>query len=156
VAIRFELTETIAAPPERVFAIMTDIPAAAHWMPGFVRIERLTGGEFGPGTRFRETRKMYGHEATEEFEVVAMEPPRALELHVDGTKGSSKRGLYRFRYRLEPDAAGAGTRVVLAGELTGLNRLMELLGRLMAGTFKKACAKDLAAMKAYIERGASA
>lgn len=153
-AIRFELSETIAAPPERVFAVMTDIPAAAQWMPGFVRIERLTGGEFGPGTRFRETRRMYGHEATEEFEVAAMEPPRALEFVVDGTKGSSKRGLYRFRYRLEPD--GAGTRVVLAGELTGLNWLMGLFGKLMAGTFRKACAKDLAGMKAYIERGAAA
>jgi carbon monoxide dehydrogenase subunit G len=150
-AITFELVESIAAPPERVFAVLADLDAAGKWMPNFVRIERLTEGKYGPGARWRETRKMYRREATEEFEVTAMEPPRSLELYVDGAKGSSKRGYYRFRYRLEPAAAGAGTRVILAGEMGGLNWLMELFGRLMAGTFKKAIAKDLAAMKAYIE-----
>lgn len=147
--LNFTLQEQFSAPPERVFAMLTDLDQAARWMPNFVRIEKLTPPPFGRGTRWREVRKMYGREANELFEVTAYEPGKALELYVDGTQGSSKRGHFRFRYELQP--ADGRTTVTLAAEIGGMGALMELLGRLFMGAFKKAVVQDLAAMKRYME-----
>lgn len=150
-ALQLTLTDSIAAPPDRVFAVMTDMDSVSKWMPNLVKIETVTSGPYGPGTRWRETRKMFGKEATWEFEVKRAEPGRLLELYVDGKKGSSKRGEYRFTYYLEP--SGPGTSVRMEGEIGGMGWLAELFGKMFLGHFKKACAKDLTAMKAFIEAG---
>lgn len=150
--IRFSVAEPIPAPPDRVFAGLTDLDGASAWMPGLIRIERLDGG--GPlevGSRWRETRRIFGREATEEFEVTHLAPPTEIRLRVDGTRGTSKRGEYLFRYELRP-RGDAGTDVRLDGEIGGLGRVMELVGRLMAGPYRKACLKDLRALSAHLGR----
>ena len=147
-----EIEETIAAPPERVFAAITDIDSFGQWMRGFVRNERLTDGPVGKGTQFREVRKMFGREAGEVFEIVAWDPPRMFELYVDGTKGSSKSGWFRFRHTFTPVAGG--TRMTLSGEVGGMSGCMGFLGKFMMSPMKKAIRKDLAAFKAWVERGA--
>jgi len=147
-AIEFTVTQHFVAPPERVFDALTDLEGAADWMPGLVGIEQLTAGDFGPGTEWRETRRMFGHEATEQFEVTDCEPPRHLGLRVDGTRGTSRRGEYLFDYRLEP--SGGGTEVVLHGQIRELGTIMGLLGRLMKGPYRKACAKDLEALARHL------
>jgi len=152
-ALTFELKETIAAPPARVFAAVVDVDRMGEWMPGFVRIERLTPGPLAKGSQFAETRKMFGHEAREVFEVTEFDPPRAMVLFVDGTKGSSRSGWYRFRHTVEP--SGAGAVLTLSGEIGGASGCMALFGKLMCGPMKKAIAKDLAALKAWIERDAA-
>ncbi len=148
-AITFTLTERIAAPVDAVFAALLDVDSFGRWMPGFVRLERTGSGPLAVGHRFRETRKLFGREATEEFEVTALEPGRALALFVDGTKGSSKRGEYRFRYEFAPEEGG--TRMTVHAEIGGMGRVMEWIGRLFAGGMKKAIAKDHAAFKAWVE-----
>src|SRR5690606_37405975 len=120
------------------------------WMPDFVRIERLTEGPFGVGTAFRETRRMFGRDSTEHFEVVGYEPGRSVVFFVDGQKGTMGKGAFRFTYTLAPE--GTGTQLIVAGEVTGLGRLAELLGRLMLAPMKKMMAKDHAALKAHVER----
>lgn len=150
-ALKMELRETIAAPPERVFAALTDVDSLPHWMSGLVRIERLTDGPFGKGTRFREVRKMFGREAAEVFDVVEFDPPRSFALFVDGRNGSSGKGEFRFRHTLAPK--GGGTELVLSGEIGGMSRIAEFFGRLMCGFMKKAIARDLAALKAFVEDG---
>ena len=149
----FELRSTIAAPPERVFAGITDLDRMGEWMPGFVRIERLTEGPLRKGSQFRMTRRMFGREATEQFEVADYDPPRVFGLFVDGTKGSSRSGWFRFRQTIAP--TGGGTHLVMSGECGGASGCMAFLGKLMLGPMKKAMAKDLAAQKAWIEKGAA-
>lgn len=153
-SIEFDLTQRFDAPPGRVFHALTDLDAAREWMQGLVRLEQIGDVASGPGMRFRETRTMFGREATEEFEVTTYDPPRALGLYVDGARGSSKRGEYRFDYRLEPD--GGGTLVHMHGSISGMPKVLGWLGKLLASPFKKACAKDLAALAAYLERTAPA
>ncbi len=148
-AIRFQQIEHIAAPPEAVTAAIAAIGDYGAWMPNFVRVERLTEGPFGVGTQFRETRKMFGRDSTEHFEVVAFEPGRRVELFVDGTKGTMGKGAFRFAYTLAPE--GGGTRMTVDGELSGLSRIGELFGKLFMGPMKKAIAKDHVALKAHIE-----
>ena len=60
-------------------------------------MEKLTHGEFGPGTKFRETRKFFGKTASEVFEVVAADPPRRVTLSVDGKATTTwKKGDARY------------------------------------------------------------
>lgn len=149
--IEFTVRQEIAAPPERVFAVLQDLDSAKQWMPGLVAIERLSPGRFGRGTQWRETRRMFGSDASEVYEVTGFEPGRSLELYVDGEQGSSKRGYFRYRYRLEP-AGSTATTLSLTTEIGGMGFLLELLGRFMVGGFKKNLLADLEALAKYVER----
>lgn len=148
-SIRFEAAEVIGAPAEGVFDALLDLDAAQQWIPGVVRIEGLSSGPLDEGSEWRETRKLFGREATEQFEVVMLDRPHRIELRVDGTKGSSGCGEYLFTYRLEP--AGAGTEVRVTGEIRGLSGPMKWLGKLFARPYRKACGKDLKALKQFLE-----
>ena len=148
-ALEFTVRKEIAASPERVFESLKDLDAASKWMPNFVGIEKLSPGKFGVGTKWRETRRMFGREASELFEVTGLEPNKSLELFVDGTQGSSKRGHYRFRYQLEP--TGGKTALTMEAEIGGMVFILELFGRLVLGSFKEAIISDLDAMANYIE-----
>jgi uncharacterized protein YndB with AHSA1/START domain len=151
--IKLQITETIAAPPERVYEALTDLDDAKRWMKGLKSIEKLTQGPFGPGTKWRETRKFMGHQASEVFEVIAAEPSQRLEIFCDGKSGTSKRGHYRFTYVLKPD--GEGTRLELLGEISQVGWFGELLGRLFAGLYKSAIARDITALKQTLESAKS-
>lgn len=152
-SIEFTVTQHFDAAPDRVYDALTDLEGAAEWMPGLVGIRRLTDGAFGPGTEWDETRKIFGREATERFEVTACERPRHIALRVDGAKGTSKRGEYLFEYRLEP--GGEGTDLTLHGEIRDLGAVMGFLGRFMKGPYRKACAKDLEALARHLDSGAA-
>ena len=149
-AVQFTVTQHFPHEPDQVFATLTDMEAVGQWMPGFVRIEMLTEGDFGVGTEWRETRKLFGKEATEQFEVTECRPPSRLGMRVDGSKGSSKRGEYLFTYELEPSEGG--TDVVLHGEIGGLSGVIGLMSKILVGPYKKACAKDLRALAEHMGR----
>ena len=144
-----ELAETIAVSPALVWAELTDIAGWSRWLPNLVRLDMLGGTSIDVGTRFRETRKMFGRDATEVFEVTCAQPPHELELHVDGREGSSRRGSYRFRYRIEPVAVG--TCLHLHARIEGMGWFFKRIGRLFAGGFRRALATDLAAFKRHVE-----
>ncbi|HKY31973.1 MAG TPA: SRPBCC family protein [Candidatus Polarisedimenticolia bacterium] len=147
----FRVEETVKAPPERVFAALTDVDGWRDWMPGLVRIDRNGSGPLVQGSVFRETRKMMGHQAVEEFQVTRVEPHRALGLFVDGSKGSSRKGEYHFLHELAP--AGDATRLSLHGRIEVPGVMAKIFGRLMIGMFRKACAKDLSALARHVETG---
>ncbi len=146
--VEFTVQQGFANAPDRVFQALTDLKGIANWMPGFVKVEILSEGAFGLGTQWRATRKLFGKEATEQFEVTRFEPPTGLGLRVDGSKGTSKRGEYLFDYRLTPQ--NGGTEVTLHGAIRGLGRIAGLISRLFVGTFKKACVKDLRALATHL------
>ncbi|HVK71263.1 MAG TPA: SRPBCC family protein [Polyangium sp.] len=150
--ISFTSEHRIDAPPERVFEAMTHPEGFGDWMQGFVRAERLTPGAFGVGTEFRETRKMFGKEATEHFEVTTCVPGKRLGLRVDGTKGSTGKGEYRFDYDFEPAGTGTIVRTNAVIDMPG-GLFTKIMSKLMGGFFKKGCDKDLDALKTYMERG---
>ena len=147
-AMTFEVARHLPAEPERVFEALTNLGGAGAWMPGLVKIEPADAAPVKVGTRWRETRRMFGHEATEEFEVIRVDAPRRLGLRIDGTKGSSKRGEYLFDYSLSP--AAGGTDVVLNAQIRGLSGIPAFVGRLFINPFKNACARDLDALSRYL------
>lgn len=148
-ALHFTISEWIGASPNVVYGVATNLELAGKWMPNFVRMEKLTRGEFGPGTRFRETRKMFGKTQSEVFEVVEASPPKRVRLFVDGSQGASRRGRFDFDFQFEP--VDDGTRVTLSGSLSQLTWIWELLARLFMRSMRKSCEAELRAMKTYIE-----
>ncbi|WP_407270464.1 SRPBCC family protein [Radiobacillus sp. PE A8.2] len=149
-SIRFEAKETFQVPKQKVYTSLLDLDSAKQWMQGLVSMERLDQGPMQVGSEWMETRKMYGKEASEHFEVVELREPDKLVLRCDGTKGSMGKGEFVFTYIVT--ASDDHTEVTLDGEINGLTGLSKLFGKMMAGAFKKACVKDLNALKSYLKK----
>lgn len=148
----FSFATEIAAPAERVYECLTDLEGYGAWMSGLVHVERLSGGPFAAGTRWRKVRRFDRRESREVFEVAAADPPHELALQVDGKQGSSGKGVYRFHYRLTDGAGGSETTSLeLQVEIDLPGVVAKLLGRMARGSLKQAIANDTAAMKAFLE-----
>jgi len=145
---QIELETIVAAPPAAVFSTLADVDSWARFMSGVESVEILSPGAIGAGTRFRETRTMFGKTATEEMTVVEIEPPNRLLL------AASNHGTqYRVEHKLA--AAGAGTRLSLqfsGTPVTLLARIFAPLGLLFAGSVRKQIEKDLADLKREAEQ----
>ncbi len=148
--ISFEVIRTIHVSQQAAYRGLLDLDAAQHWMQGLVKMERLDEGQMREGSQWRETRRMFGNEASEHFEVIELNEPNKIVLRCDGTKGTTGKGEFIFTYRLK--SSGNQTVVTLHGEIKGLTGLTKFFGKVMAGVFKKASAKDLDALKSYLER----
>ena len=146
----FSMEEYVDATPERLFEVVTNLDEATNWMNGFVRIDKAGDRSFGVGTEFDETRKMFGKDSTEHFEVTEYEPPSKVSFYVDGSKGTSKKGEFYFTYEITE--AGSGSRITLFSKIDMPGRFAPLLFRIFGGFFKRAMRKDLRSMKSYAER----
>ncbi|WP_085992280.1 SRPBCC family protein [Oceanobacillus senegalensis] len=148
-SIHFEVIRTMPVSKEKAYRALLDLDTAKNWMQGLVRMERLDEGPMEVGSEWKETRKVFGKEASEHFEVVELNEPDKIVLRCDGTKGTTGQGEYVYTYLIT--SSGNHTEVTLKGEIKGLTGLAKVFGKMMAGTFKKACAKDLDALKNYLE-----
>ena len=133
-----KLTRQIAAPVDAVYREFTDIANVWEHIEDITKIEMLTDGPLRAGTRFRETRIMRMFmtktEATEEFEVTAVEPNKRFAM-----TSESCGCRYDMEHRFTPE--GDGTRVdfaMSAKPLTFVAKLMTPLGWLMQGMMKLA------------------
>ena len=149
-AIEFNVEVHFNAPPQRVFEALTSVNSFIDWMPNLKEIKVLSEGDVGEGTVFEETRRMFFRDATEHFRISMYEPPEMLELTVDGSEGSSGSGQYTFFYHLEENEGSGGTSMSMHGEITGLNKVMEFLGRLSVRFMARAIRKDYRALASYL------
>jgi hypothetical protein len=144
----FTLSRVIQAPAAEVFAAFTDVENLPARVKGIVRVEKLTPGPVGTGTRFKETRVMFRREASETFEVAALVPNTRFELTASGCGAE-----YRCTYAFAPDPAG-GTRVDLTVATRAVSfwaKLFTPLAFLMIGGMKKCAAQDLDDLRAAVE-----
>lgn len=145
---KIEVATEITAAPEVVFATLTDLEKLPGFLQGVRSVEMLDPGPLRVGTRFRETRIMFGREATEEMTFSVFDPPRRFVLTAEN---------HGTRYTTTHDVAssGSGSRVSLTFEgvpLALAARLFSILGALFAGNIRKLLAADLEAVKAEAER----
>jgi hypothetical protein len=142
-----------SAPPERVWSVLSDFEHAAGRIEAIRKIEILTPGPVGKGTRFRETRMMFKKEATEEMEITEWVPPRRYVLECESCGCH-----YRSAVSCTPEENG--TRVEMSMEAKPLSFAAKILGALMgwmmAGACRKAFEKDLSDLKRHVEGGATA
>lgn len=142
---RLCVSEWINASPEHVFGVMRDPDQARSWMPGLTAMEVEPPGPLETGSKFRETRKMFGKQHTVEFDVVGVEPGRSIELAAIDCGVS-----YFFTQSVAPE--NGGTRLTLDGRAEGGGLVARMMMKMMGvGMMRKALAKDLAALKGYIE-----
>ena len=133
------VTRHIDAPIERVFELFTDLEHAADRIAGLDLVEMLSEGQFGVGTRWRETRKMFGKEATEVMEITACEPPNMYVADA-ASHGSQYRSIWKF------SQAGDGTDVAMEFQATPVSlmaKLMMPLAELMMKSVVKLLEADL-------------
>ena len=65
-----QVSRGVKAPASVVWGIITDIEGSVDTIAAIEKVEILSGGhEFGLGTTWRETRTMFGRQATEVMEV---------------------------------------------------------------------------------------
>ena len=146
-----ELQTQIAAPIDVVFEHLTDFANAPQMVNGITNVKMLTEDPLRVGTRFEETRVMFGKEAVEQMEVTALEPPRLYTL---GAESHGSR--YASTFRL--DERDGGTHVHLdfqATPLTLVAKVMSVLMKPMMKSVMNECAKDLEDIKNFVEAKAS-
>jgi uncharacterized protein YndB with AHSA1/START domain len=140
----------IAAPPDRVFTLFTDLRNAPSRVKGITALEVLTDGPIGKGTRFRETRTMFGRSCTETLEITGFDPPRSYTV-----AANSGGCLCQTEFSFRPDADGTAVEFIFSATAqTFMAKLMSPLFRLMASTCRKAVERDMADLKAVAEGGA--
>ena len=142
----------IAAPAARVWEVITDLDSAPSRLSAVESIERLDGG--GPirvGTRWRETRRMFGQSATEEMQVVALEPPRS---YVIGAEGGG--AVYRTELQVAPEGERA-SHLSMSFTAAPTGRLAALASKVMSPlvsrTMRRALHRDLVDIKRAAEDG---
>jgi uncharacterized protein YndB with AHSA1/START domain len=70
----------VAAPVERVFDVFTDVEHGAERVSNVKKIEMLTVGGVRLGSRWLETREVFGHRDSAEMEVTAFERNRTYTI----------------------------------------------------------------------------
>lgn len=145
---KMSMTLTVHANVDEVFRMCTDLRHAPERISGITRMEVLTDGPIGVGTRFRETRVMFKKEHTEEMEITEFTPGRSYTVECESCGCH-----YRSGFDFTP--SGDGTNVTFrmdARPLTWAARLMAPISALMFSPMMKKCVgQDLADIKAAAE-----
>ncbi len=132
----------VAAPAATVWALITDIENSPQVVAGIDKVERLDDASgFAVGTKWRETRTMFGKTATEDMTVTVVDPGRSY------TTEAHNRGV-RYLSSMTVEPTGADSCVLsmhFSAEVSGLlnKTLGAVVGRLMMGTTRKMMQQDL-------------
>lgn len=129
----------ISAPVDRVFAQLMDLEHWPETISAITKIEKLTEGPVGSGTRFKETRVMFGKEHAETMTFENVTPNRGYTL-----TASSCGMRYATTHTLTPEAGGTKLRLEMqTTPLTlGAKILSPVMGAMLKGTMKKMIARD--------------
>jgi carbon monoxide dehydrogenase subunit G len=137
------VSQEVDVPPESVWVIITDLDQFERTISAIEKVERLDDGDgFGVGTRWRETRTMFGRTATEEMEVTSIDHGRSYVTEADS---------HGAQYRTTMAAAPLGADRTLLSTTFGAEPhgfmakvLSTTVGRLFDRSTRKALEKDLA------------
>jgi uncharacterized membrane protein len=146
----FTVSARIEAPIEKVFASASDLENVAQIMGQIEKIELLTPGPIGVGTRFRETRKLKGHSATETMEITEFETNRRYVVTCDS---HGAKFLSEFRFR--PIDGNVATTVEVdfrARPVSFVAKMMAPLMKAMEGIIRQCVEQDLSDLKHSLER----
>ena len=145
------IEEVVSGPVERVFEVFSDVRAIEERISGIVGVEILSDVTSGEGVKWRETRVMFGKEASEVMWISDYDPPRCYRVN------ASSHGMsYVSTLTFEAVDAGA-TRVrheYVATPLTLTARLMQPMMVAFKGSLRKMLHADMVELKAFVEADA--
>jgi uncharacterized membrane protein len=137
----------IAAPLERVFDVFTDLEHSPGRVSNIQKIEMLTVGPFKLGSRWIETREVFGGSDSAEMEVTAFERNRTYTI-THHKAGARIDALFTF----EPGENGTRVRVDFAVAGPGLPPgSLAPVRWAMAGKVHDVIGHDLAELKDVLE-----
>lgn len=142
---QLRLSRQIPATAEQVWAVVTDIEAAPHTLRDVLSVDLQTQGPYGVGTRWIETRKMFGFEGSEEMQVVEADAPRRTVVVAEAGGADYRTEFILSRISGSPDATQL-TLVFSAvpqsrGGLKG--KLMGVMAKVGLKATRKAMEQDL-------------
>ena len=144
------LTQHIHATPDKVWAVISDIPGSAATLSGIDAVQMLSDGPHGEGTRWKETRTLMGRSETVEMWVAQADPPRSTTV-----KALQRGADYTSRFSLAERDGGTDLTLTFGADVvkpTVLSKIaMVLFGKLGMSITRKALAKDLAEIAAKAE-----
>jgi len=148
--VQLRVSRPVAAPPEAVWAQITDLTATPEVLSGVESVERLDDLDgFDVGTRWRETRTMFGKQATEVMEVTAIDPGRSYTV-----RSVHGRTTYTSGLEVEPAEEGKSRLSMTFGaEADGLATKLAAatVGRLFSGATKRMLEQDLDDIATHLE-----
>ncbi|HVH99764.1 MAG TPA: SRPBCC family protein [Enhygromyxa sp.] len=139
------VTRLISAPVEAVFDAVAHIDRFSQVVPDIVRVEYVSEQKRGVGTRFRETRRMNGKEATVELAVTEYVENDRVRLVAD-----SHGTVWDTLFTVAP--SGGGTVLTMTMDAKAHKLLPKLLNPLIKGMVRKGVEQDMDAVKAFCER----
>jgi hypothetical protein len=148
------VSREISAPASTVWALATDLDRWVEVVSGIDGVERLDGGAgFGPGTRWRETRTLFGKQATEDIEITDVDSGRRYDTLAE-SHGA------RYHSAVQVDAIDdARSRLTMSFDAEPQSLLAKVLGvvmgPMMASASRKALERDLADLAAAAELDAA-
>ncbi len=144
----YQFSKHIDADPRRTFEMISDFRTAPERIRAIKKLELLTDGPIRKGTRFRETRVMFGREATEEMEITDFVPGKSYTVG-----GESCGAAWSSALRCVPNAGGTDVQVEMTMKPVSLfAKIMSPLSFIFAGSMKKAIEQDLDDLKSALEK----
>lgn len=140
------VVRTIDAPIERVFDTVAHVENFAKAVPQIVATEFLSDVMSGVGTRFRETRRMHGREATTELEVT--EYAENDRVRIVGDAGGT---IWDTVFAVSPDPDSDRVQLMLTMDARPYTLMSRLVNPFIKGFVRKAIESDMDAVKAYCE-----
>jgi carbon monoxide dehydrogenase subunit G len=139
---------TVGAPIGATFGTFSDIEEAAPHLSGITKLEVLEGTSPGVGFKWRETRSMFGREATEEMWMTEFEAPSRYAVEAE-SHGSKYRTTFEFT---SVDESTTEVQMTFSGTAVSMGaKVMSFLSGFMTGSVKKAFHQDLVDMKDLAE-----
>jgi hypothetical protein len=141
------LEKFIAAPVDQVFLIFSDIDHAADNISGVIKIEKLTEGPVGVGTRFKQTRHLLNMDATETLEFIEFIPFKSYTVKAEFC-GEEYIVWINFEQRSD------GTTVFVKCQVRPLSLIGKFalpLGSVLLASIKKVFERDLNDLKTVCE-----
>ena len=144
---QFSITTEVDAPPEVVFAVLSEVECWPEWTPTVTRVERLgdPGAPLALGSRLRIVQPKV---PPAEWTVTALEPGRGFRF-VSRSPGAT----VEANHWIEPSETGQRSRVTLSVRFAGF--LGRVIGWMMRGLNNRYIAQEAAGLKRRSEERAA-
>lgn len=139
---------TINATKDEVFNAFSDLKNLANNVRAIKSIELLTPGDLGIGSKFKETRVMFGKESSETMEITQFSPPDYFK-----EEAQSNGMHYVTEWRFISEGKKTTVSIDFSGKATtSTARLLNVLFWFMTSGMKKAFLADMDDLKKMLEK----
>lgn len=139
---------TINATKVELFNAFSDLKNLANNVRAIKGIELLTPGDVGIGSKFKETRVMFGKESSETMEITQFSPPDYFK-----EEAQSNGMHYVTEWRFIDEGNKTTVSIDFSGTATTITaKLLNVLFSFMTGGMKKAFLADMDDLKKMLEQ----